>query len=88
MPHPHPCHPCLPFSSSSPSTSQLVVTSYKQLGTIGFVNGMKVKALYASTLLENRRWLLDLGTSHYMTSSMDMFSLFEPCYLPNILMHK
>lgn len=47
---------------------------------------MKGNALMATTHPKNGRWLLDLGASHHMVSSIDMLSSFEPCNSPNILM--
>lgn len=46
----------------------------------------KGKALCATTSHDSGRWLLDSGASHHMASSQSMFSTFEPCHMPQILM--
>lgn len=46
----------------------------------------KGKALCATISHDSKRWLLDSGASHHMASSQSMFSTFEPCTMPQILM--
>ena len=70
----------LPSLVSSPS-SQYHASSTSTSSSKG-----KGQALIASTHLEQGKWLLDLGASHHMASSIDMFSSIEPCTSPPILM--
>ena len=70
----------LPSLVSSPSSH------YQEATTSTSSSKAKGKALIASTHPEKGKWLLDLGASHHMASSMDIFSSIEPCTSPPILM--
>ena len=65
-----------------PSTS----SKYHEATTSTSLSKGKGQALIASTHPEQGKWILDLGASNHMSSSMDMFSSIEPCTYPPILM--
>ena len=46
----------------------------------------KVQSLVANSSQYSRKWLLDSRASHHMASSQSMFSSFDPCHTPPILM--
>jgi len=73
----------LPKSSSSPSSSS---TSIEITGIANGTDKGKGQALFSSTSLQSERWLLDFGVSHHMASSQGMFSSFQSCTSPPILM--
>ena len=61
-------------------------SQYQEISTSTSLSKGKGQPLIASRCLEQGKWLLDLGSSYHMESSMDIFSSIEPCTSPPILM--
>ena len=70
----------IPSTCHRPSSSSSFQSYGKDLG--------KGHALCTTTIPHSSGWVLDLGASHHMTSSQDLFSSFEASPTPHIWMGK